>query len=91
MKKERKAEKAAAHEEKVRREKGKMRREIEKRLEELKAELGEEALEGLDLEGDWDEARHDRAMQELMAAEQDVSRLEFNRAACRSDDCTAER
>lgn len=57
----------------MRREKGKMRREIEKRLDELKAELGEEALEGLDLEGDWDEARHDQAMQDLMAAEHDVS------------------
>jgi hypothetical protein len=43
-------------------------------LHQLKRELGEKALEGLDLEGDWDEEAHDREMKRLYdAEEEDVS------------------
>lgn len=73
LKKEREAAKAAAFEEETKRKKGKMRREIDMRLQALKEEFGEEALKGLDLEGDWDEVAHDKAMQTLLAADGDVS------------------
>ena len=41
----------------------------------LKAEFGEDALAGLDLEGDFDEAKHEAAVQQLMAGDDDDVRI----------------
>jgi hypothetical protein len=72
---ERKAAEKAKREEETKRLKGQKRRQIEKQLAMLKAEFGEDALDGLDLEGDWDEAKHEAALQKLIGAEDDdVSR-----------------
>lgn len=68
---ERKAEEKAKREEETKRLKGEKRRQIEKQLAALKAEFGEDALEGLDLEGDWDEAKHEAAVQKLLAGDED--------------------
>lgn len=68
---ERKAEEKAKREEETKRLKGEKRRQIEKQLVALKAEFGEDALEGLDLEGDWDEAKHEAAVQKLLAGDED--------------------
>ena len=68
---ERKAEEKAKREEETKRLKGEKRRQIEKQLAALKAEFGEDALEGLDLEGDWDEAKHEAAVQKLLAGDDD--------------------
>lgn len=68
---ERKAAEKAQREEETKRLKGQKRRQIEKQLAALKAEFGEDALDGLDLEGDWDEAKHEAAVQRLMAGDDD--------------------
>ncbi|KAJ9094327.1 hypothetical protein QFC19_008013 [Naganishia cerealis] len=74
---ERKAAEKAKREEETKRLKGQKRRDIEKQLAVLKAEFGEDALEGLDLEGDWDEAKHEAALQKLIGAEEDDRVDEF--------------
>ncbi|KAJ9118179.1 hypothetical protein QFC22_004083 [Naganishia vaughanmartiniae] len=68
---ERKAAEKAKREEETKRLKGQKRRQIEKQLAMLKVEFGEDALDGLDLEGDWDEAKHEAALQKLIGAEDD--------------------
>lgn len=68
---ERKAAEKAKREEETKRLKGQKRRQIEKQLAMLKAEFGEDALDDLDLEGDWDEAKHEAALQKLIGAEDD--------------------
>ncbi|KAJ9099775.1 hypothetical protein QFC21_003773 [Naganishia friedmannii] len=68
---ERKAAEKAKREEETKRLKGEKRRQIEKQLAMLKAEFGEDALDGLDLEGDWDEAKHEATLQKLIGADDD--------------------
>ena len=70
---ERKAAEKLAREEETRRLKGEKRREIEKRLEQLRREIGEKALDGLDLDKDWDEEEHDKMMGRMMEQDGDVS------------------
>lgn len=74
---ERKAEEKAKREEETKRLKGEKRRQIEKQLTALKAEFGEDALAGLDLEGDWDEAKHEAAVQKLLAGDDDDVRAKL--------------